>query len=47
MQGSSTIDSIEAEWATFVERQDLAGLDRDRVVATGARFLEEARGETV
>jgi DNA repair protein SbcD/Mre11 len=47
VQGASTIGSLEAEWAVFVERQDLAGLDRDRVVATGARFLEDARGETV
>jgi DNA repair exonuclease SbcCD nuclease subunit len=47
VQGASTIGSLEAEWATFVERQDLAGLDRDRVVTTGARFLEDARGETV
>jgi DNA repair exonuclease SbcCD nuclease subunit len=47
VQGASTIGSIEAEWAAFVERQDLAGLDRDRVVATGARFLEDARGEMV
>jgi len=47
VQGASTIGSLEAEWATFVERQDLAGLDRDRVVTTGARFLEDAQGETV
>jgi DNA repair protein SbcD/Mre11 len=47
VQGASTIGSLEAEWATFVQRQDLAGLDRDRVVTTGARFLEDARGETV
>jgi DNA repair exonuclease SbcCD nuclease subunit len=47
VQGASTIGSLEAEWATFVERQDLAGLDRDRVVMSGARFLEDARGETV
>jgi DNA repair exonuclease SbcCD nuclease subunit len=47
VQGASEIRSLEAEWTTFVERQDLAGLDRDRVVATGARFLEDARGDTV
>ena len=47
VQGGSTIGSIEAEWAAFVERQDLAGLDRERVVVTGARFLEDARGEMV
>jgi DNA repair protein SbcD/Mre11 len=47
VQGASTIGSLEVEWGLFVERQDLAGLDRDRVVATGARFLEDARRETV
>jgi DNA repair exonuclease SbcCD nuclease subunit len=47
VQGGSTIGSLEAEWAAFVERQDLAGLERDRVVSTGARFLEDARGEMV
>jgi len=36
-----------AEWAAFVQRQDLAGLQRERVVATGAGYLEDARGETV
>ena len=41
------IRSLDAEWAAFVERADLAGLDRDRVVALGARFLDEARGDTV
>jgi DNA repair exonuclease SbcCD nuclease subunit len=47
VQGASTIGSLDAEWAAFVERQDLAGLERDRIVATGARYLEDARGETV
>ncbi len=47
VQGGSAIGSLEAEWASFVERQDLAGLERDRVVAMGAGFLEDARGETV
>jgi len=27
--------------------QELAGLDRPRIVETGRRFLEEARGEAV
>jgi DNA repair exonuclease SbcCD nuclease subunit len=47
VQGASTIDALEVEWAAYVERQDLAGLERNRVVATGARFLEDARGEMV
>jgi len=47
VQGAVEIRSLESEWATFVETQDLAGLERERVVTLGARFLEEARGETV
>ena len=47
VQGGVEIRSLDAEWAAFVERADLAGLDRDRVVALGARFLDEARGDTV
>ena len=47
MQAGSTIGSLEREWAAYVDVQDLAGLDRDRVVSTGARFLDEAKGETV
>jgi DNA repair exonuclease SbcCD nuclease subunit len=47
VQGGSEIGSLESEWASFVERQDLAGLDRDRVVALGAAFLEAAKGDTV
>jgi DNA repair exonuclease SbcCD nuclease subunit len=47
VQGSSEIGSLESEWASFVERQDLAGLDRPRVVSLGAEFLEAAKGETV
>jgi hypothetical protein len=31
----------------YVDVQDLAGLERERVVALGARYLEDARGETV
>ncbi|MDP9341737.1 MAG: DNA repair exonuclease [Actinomycetota bacterium] len=47
VQGAPTIGSLEHEWAAYVELQDLAGLDRERVTALGSRFLEEARGETV
>jgi DNA repair exonuclease SbcCD nuclease subunit len=47
VQGAPTIGSLDREWGAFVELQDLSGLDRPRVVALGARFLEEARGDTV
>jgi hypothetical protein len=47
VQGGPTVGSLEQEWGRYVEVQDLAGLDRERVVAIGARFLEDARGETV
>lgn len=47
VQGGPTVGSLESEWGAYVDRQDLAGLDRDRVVAIGGRFLDEARGETV
>jgi hypothetical protein len=47
VQGGPTVGSLEQEWASYVELQDLSGLDRPRVVAMGARFLEESRGETV
>jgi DNA repair protein SbcD/Mre11 len=47
VQGGPTIGSLEHEWATYVERQDLAGLQRERVVTLGAGFLAAARGETV
>jgi hypothetical protein len=47
VQGGPTVGSLEQEWAAYVELQDLAGLERERVVALGARFLEDARGETV
>ena len=47
VQGGIEIGSLETEWGGFVEQQDLAGLDRERVRATGARFLEAARGEAV
>jgi calcineurin-like phosphoesterase family protein len=47
MQGGPTVGSLEQEWMAYVEVQDLAGLERDRVVTLGARFLEDARGESV
>ena len=47
VQGGPRIGSLEDEWAAYVEMQDLAGLDRVRVVSLGARFLGDARGETV
>jgi DNA repair exonuclease SbcCD nuclease subunit len=47
VQGGPTVGSLEQEWAAYVERQDLAGLERQRVLSLGARFLEAARGETV
>jgi len=47
VQGGPTVGSLEQEWGSYVALQDLSGLDRPRVVALGARFLEEAKGETV
>ena len=47
VQGGPSIGSLEQEWAGYVEVQDLAGLDRGRVVTLGAGFLADARGETV
>ena len=47
VQGGPTIGSLEQEWASYVELQDLVGLDRERVVSIGTRLLQEAKGETV
>jgi DNA repair exonuclease SbcCD nuclease subunit len=47
VQGSPRIASLEDEWTGYVEMQDLAGLDRERVVSLGVRFLADAKGETV
>jgi DNA repair exonuclease SbcCD nuclease subunit len=47
VQGGARIGSIEQEWGDYVELQDLAGLERERVVALGRGFLEVARGEIV
>lgn len=47
LQGSPEVASLEEEWATYLEGQELAGLDRAQVVDTGRRFLEEAKDEFV
>jgi DNA repair exonuclease SbcCD nuclease subunit len=47
VQGGPVVGSLEQEWAAYVEPQDLAGLERERVVDLGARFLVDAQGETV
>jgi DNA repair exonuclease SbcCD nuclease subunit len=47
VQGGAEIGRLEAEWDTYVERQDLTGLDRDRVRATGKELLVAAEAETV
>jgi DNA repair exonuclease SbcCD nuclease subunit len=47
VQGGPEVGSLEQEWVGYVEMQDLAGLERERVVALGARFLQQAQGETV
>jgi DNA repair protein SbcD/Mre11 len=47
VQGGPHIGRLEAEWDGYVEGQDLAGLERDRVRDTGRRFLEAAQAETV
>lgn len=47
VQGGSHIGRLEAEWDGYVEGQDLAGLERDRVRDTGRGFLEAAQAETV
>jgi DNA repair exonuclease SbcCD nuclease subunit len=47
VQGAPQIGRLEVEWDAFVEAQDLAGLDRERVRVTGTRYLEDAQKETV
>ena len=46
VQADATIGGLEAEWDGYVEGQDLAGLDRERVRDTGRRFLEAAQAES-
>jgi DNA repair exonuclease SbcCD nuclease subunit len=45
VQGGPMIGSLEQEWSGYVDMQDLAGLDRERVRDTGTRFLEDAQAE--
>jgi exonuclease SbcD len=47
VQGAPQIGSLVSEWSTFVQTQDLSGLERDQVVDLGSRYLESAQGETV
>ena len=47
LQGGPTVGSLEQEWSDYVDVQELAGLDRPRIVDLGKRFLEDARGEAV
>jgi len=47
VQGGPAVGSLEQEWSGYVELQDLAGLERERVVSIGAGFLSRAQGETV
>jgi len=47
VQGGPVIGSLEQEWSAYVELQDLAGLDRERVVSIGTGFLQDAKGEVV
>jgi DNA repair exonuclease SbcCD nuclease subunit len=47
LQGGPTVGSLEQEWTDYVEVQELAGLDRPRIVELGRRYLEDARGEAV
>jgi DNA repair exonuclease SbcCD nuclease subunit len=47
VQGGIQIGTLEAEWSAFVDQQDLAGMERDRVRDLGAHYLETARGEAV
>ena len=46
VQGGGEIGRLEVEWDAYVERQDLTGLDRDRVRATGKELLAAAEAET-
>jgi DNA repair exonuclease SbcCD nuclease subunit len=47
VQGGPTIGALEQEWSAYVALQDLAGLERDRIVSVGTRFLQDAKGEVV
>lgn len=43
VQGGLEMNTLEQEWAAYVEMQDLAGLERDRVRTLGEKFLVEAQ----
>jgi DNA repair exonuclease SbcCD nuclease subunit len=45
VQGGAEIRTLVEEWDSYVEVQDLAGLDRPRVLSAGRRFLEDAQAE--
>jgi DNA repair exonuclease SbcCD nuclease subunit len=47
VQGASELRPLDVEWAAFVERADLSGVDRERVVTIGAAFLRDAQGDSV
>src|SRR5919106_912316 len=47
VQGAPEIGRLETEWDGYVEGQDLAGLDRERVRVIGRRYLEEAKPESI
>jgi DNA repair protein SbcD/Mre11 len=47
VQAGVEMGTLEAEWGGYVEQQDLAGLDRDRVRSMGERLLVEAQGDSV
>ena len=47
VQGAPEIGRLETDWDGYVEGQDLAGLDRERVRVTGRRYLEEAKPESI
>jgi len=47
VQGGVEMGTLEAEWGGYVERQDLAGLDRDRVRTKGEELLVQAQGDSV
>jgi DNA repair exonuclease SbcCD nuclease subunit len=47
VQAGSEIGRLEVEWDRYLEGQDLAGLERDRVRDRGRGFLETAQGETL
>jgi hypothetical protein len=47
VQGGTEIGGLDAEWSAYVETQDLAGLERERVITLGREFLDDSRGETV